>query len=263
MASGDQRPSLSPAELRRQEAEFYQALMAVLAAMPHGTAIEAAFASSTFPPQPHPNAGYVPDTDWRAGRSAVGHFGHRPALCQAYGRRLVGSIRATAERDTESSFRVWCGGIAACPSDRRRGTRLRLPPAQVLGDRCHQLLDEAIEGLERVFQRIDREPSQAQARPGRCIRRCDPAPVQLCQPHVRPEAGAHEAHRADGHGRARVASSKSTTSARRPTSAPIVARSRTNSSSKPQVPQGTLASGSGGTAGNVTVRGLSSAVRCG
>ena len=45
MASGDQQPSLPPAELRRQEAEFYQALMAVLTTMPRGTDLEAALAS--------------------------------------------------------------------------------------------------------------------------------------------------------------------------------------------------------------------------
>ena len=36
---------MPPAELRRQEAEFYQALTAVLAAMPRGTTVEAALAS--------------------------------------------------------------------------------------------------------------------------------------------------------------------------------------------------------------------------
>ena len=45
MASEDQQPSMPPAELRRQEAEFYQALMAVLAAMPRGTTLEEALAS--------------------------------------------------------------------------------------------------------------------------------------------------------------------------------------------------------------------------
>ena len=47
MASGDQQPGVPPAELRRQEVEFYEALMAVLAAMPRGATIEAALASHT------------------------------------------------------------------------------------------------------------------------------------------------------------------------------------------------------------------------
>ena len=45
MASEDPQPSMPPAELRRQEAEFYLALMAVLAAMPRGTTVEQALAS--------------------------------------------------------------------------------------------------------------------------------------------------------------------------------------------------------------------------
>ena len=45
MASGDQQPSVPPAELRRQEAEFYEALTAVLAAMPRGTTVAGALAS--------------------------------------------------------------------------------------------------------------------------------------------------------------------------------------------------------------------------
>ena len=45
MATGDQQPSVPPAELRRQEAEFYEALMAVLAAMPRGTTVPEANAS--------------------------------------------------------------------------------------------------------------------------------------------------------------------------------------------------------------------------
>ena len=45
MATGEQQPSIPPAELRRQEAEFYQALMAVLYAMPRGTTVEEALAS--------------------------------------------------------------------------------------------------------------------------------------------------------------------------------------------------------------------------
>ena len=45
MATGEQQPSTPPAELRRQEAEFYEALMAVLAAMPPGTTVQAALAS--------------------------------------------------------------------------------------------------------------------------------------------------------------------------------------------------------------------------
>ena len=45
MATEDQHPSIPEAELRRQEAEFYQALMAVLQAMPRGTTVEEALAS--------------------------------------------------------------------------------------------------------------------------------------------------------------------------------------------------------------------------
>ena len=45
MASGDQQPLVPPAEMRRQEAEFYQALMAVHRAMPRGTTVEEALAS--------------------------------------------------------------------------------------------------------------------------------------------------------------------------------------------------------------------------
>ena len=45
MVSQDEQPSMPPAELRRQEAEFYQALMAVVASMPRGTTLEAALAS--------------------------------------------------------------------------------------------------------------------------------------------------------------------------------------------------------------------------
>ena len=54
-------------------------------------------------------------------------------------------------------------------STRHRGVqpRDRLAPVQVLGDGCHQLVDEAIEWLERVFQRIDRGtiPSPGSCRP--------------------------------------------------------------------------------------------------
>ena len=45
MATGDQQPSMPPAELRRQEAEFYEALMVVWAAMPRGTTVQEALAS--------------------------------------------------------------------------------------------------------------------------------------------------------------------------------------------------------------------------
>ena len=45
MATEDKQPSIPEAELRRQEGEFYQALMAVLAAMPRGTTVEEALAS--------------------------------------------------------------------------------------------------------------------------------------------------------------------------------------------------------------------------
>ena len=46
MATGDKQPSMPPAELRRQEAEFYEALTRVLAAMPRGTTVEAALNSA-------------------------------------------------------------------------------------------------------------------------------------------------------------------------------------------------------------------------
>jgi hypothetical protein len=45
MAMGEQQPSTPPAELRRQEAEFYEALTALLAAMPPGTTVPEALAS--------------------------------------------------------------------------------------------------------------------------------------------------------------------------------------------------------------------------
>ena len=45
MASDDQQPSTPPAELRRQEAEFYEAVTALLAAMPRGTTVEEVLAS--------------------------------------------------------------------------------------------------------------------------------------------------------------------------------------------------------------------------
>jgi hypothetical protein len=45
MAQGDPQPSTPPAELRRQEAEFYEGLMVVLAAMPRGTTVPEALAS--------------------------------------------------------------------------------------------------------------------------------------------------------------------------------------------------------------------------
>ncbi len=45
MASEDQQPSLPPAELRRQEAEFYEALARLLAARPRGTTVPEVLAS--------------------------------------------------------------------------------------------------------------------------------------------------------------------------------------------------------------------------
>ena len=45
MVSEDQQPSTPPAELRRQEAEFYEALMVVWAAMARGTTVPEALAS--------------------------------------------------------------------------------------------------------------------------------------------------------------------------------------------------------------------------
>lgn len=122
-------------------------------------------------------------------------------------------------------------------------------------------LDEAIEGLERLCQPIDRERSEAKARSVRRIRRCNPAPVKLCQPHVRPESGADEAHRADGaHAAGRVALRSTSTSATRPTSAPIMAKFGTNSSSISHRLQGTQLQVRRGTAGNGRVR---RAVKCG
>ena len=48
---------------------------------------------------------------FRAGRSAVGTSAHRPTLARGYGGRLLHSIRATTERDTESEIRVRCGDV--------------------------------------------------------------------------------------------------------------------------------------------------------
>ena len=45
MATGDQQPSIPPAELRRQEGEFYEALARLLAARPRGTTVPEVLAS--------------------------------------------------------------------------------------------------------------------------------------------------------------------------------------------------------------------------
>ena len=56
MATGDQQPSVPPAELRRQEAEFYEAIVAVLATMPRGSTVSDAITSE---------AGQRARTKWR------------------------------------------------------------------------------------------------------------------------------------------------------------------------------------------------------
>ena len=45
MAKGDQQPNIPPAELRRQEAEFFEALARLLAARPRGTTVPEVLAS--------------------------------------------------------------------------------------------------------------------------------------------------------------------------------------------------------------------------
>ena len=45
MTKRDTLPSTESTELRRQESEFYQAIIAVLAAMPRGSTVEDAIAS--------------------------------------------------------------------------------------------------------------------------------------------------------------------------------------------------------------------------
>ena len=45
MTTEEGQPSTESTELRRQEMEFYQAIMAVLAAMPHGSTVSDALAS--------------------------------------------------------------------------------------------------------------------------------------------------------------------------------------------------------------------------
>ena len=45
MTTGEGQPSTEATELRRQEMEFYQAIMAVLAAMPRGSTVSDAIAS--------------------------------------------------------------------------------------------------------------------------------------------------------------------------------------------------------------------------
>ena len=45
MASGDQQPLVPQAELRRQEAEFYEALARLLAARPRGPTVPEVLAS--------------------------------------------------------------------------------------------------------------------------------------------------------------------------------------------------------------------------
>jgi len=45
MSLGDQQPSIPPTELRRQEAEFYEALAVLLAARPRGTTVPDVLAS--------------------------------------------------------------------------------------------------------------------------------------------------------------------------------------------------------------------------
>ena len=45
MTTGEAQPSTQSTELRRQEMEFYQAILAVLVAMPRGTTVSEAIAS--------------------------------------------------------------------------------------------------------------------------------------------------------------------------------------------------------------------------
>ena len=45
MTTGEGQPGTESTELRRQETEFYEAIMAVLAAMPRGSTVEDAIAS--------------------------------------------------------------------------------------------------------------------------------------------------------------------------------------------------------------------------
>ena len=45
MTTGELQPSMESTELRRQEMEFYEAIVAVLAAMPRGSTVSDAIAS--------------------------------------------------------------------------------------------------------------------------------------------------------------------------------------------------------------------------
>jgi hypothetical protein len=45
MTTGEAQPSMESTELRRQEMEFYEAIVAVLVAMPRGSTVAAAMAS--------------------------------------------------------------------------------------------------------------------------------------------------------------------------------------------------------------------------
>ena len=75
-----------------------------------------------------------------------------------------------------------------------------LAPAEVLRDRCHQLVHEAIEGLERVFQRIDGDPkprlgpsgvsADATQRPRSCVSRTSAQKPEQARRIVRTIMGA-------------------------------------------------------------------------
>jgi hypothetical protein len=56
MTTGEAQPSTQSTELRRQEMEFYEAIMAVLVAMPRGSTVSDALASE---------AGQRVRTKWR------------------------------------------------------------------------------------------------------------------------------------------------------------------------------------------------------
>src|SRR5439155_6157670 len=63
-----------------------------------------------------------------------------------------------------------------------------------------QLVDDALERLQGSLDGFDRPGAESEARPVRCIRRCDPAPIDLPQTHVYPEERAGEPQEDHGAG---------------------------------------------------------------
>ena len=99
-----------------------------------------------FPPQQNPNAGYVPDTDWRTGRSAVRHFGPSsgPVLSLWAKARRPHPCHYGARHGIELPGAVRCGrGVRrhALPATLRRS------PSVVSSEQSDQTLEATTVGL--------------------------------------------------------------------------------------------------------------------